>query len=643
MCGLTGIYDPNHQLNEQSLFGLVRQMATAIVHRGPDGRGFWATPIGDVAFGHRRLAVIDLTDAGHQPMTSADGRWTVAYNGEMYNTGAIRELLGEIQYRGRSDTEVLVEAFSQWGVERTVREINAMFAFAAWDSHENELWLGRDRFGEKPLYYGWHGEILLFGSELKALVAVPGFSPEIDRQALGALIRQIAIPAPSTIYRGIKKLTPGSVLRVKGSEEELILVRYWDPETAARETVVKGPRGDEVVAELEALLTDVVKSRMESDVPLGAFLSGGVDSSTVVALMQKASTQQVKTFTIGFQEAGYDESPHARAVAQHLQTDHTEMLLTSQDALSVIPQLPRIYDEPFADSSQIPTYLVSALAKEHVTVALSGDGGDELFGGYDRYQVFERLGKIKGRIPRSVLATAGSTLGLLSVESWNKIGSSRLGKFAPGSAQTRTGEKVHKLSKLLKSRSDSDLYQQLMSVNLNPASLVIGYIEPVLDVDAFVGRSLFENAMMADTYSYLPNDILTKVDRASMAVSLEVRVPLLDPDVFEFAWSLHPEDRVKNGVGKWPLRQVMNRFVPAELVERPKMGFGVPINVWLRGELRTWASELLDSQLIREQGFFHVEPIERMWREHLDGEADRSNELWPILMFQAWFQEWHTQ
>jgi asparagine synthase (glutamine-hydrolysing) len=643
MCGVVGVFSPNQDMNVDVLIQMIGAMTSRVVHRGPDGGGLWAAPSGGAAFGHRRLSVIDLTEAGHQPMTSADGRWTVAYNGEMYNTGAIRELLGEIQYRGHSDTEVLVEAFSQWGVERTVREINAMFAFAAWDSHENELWLGRDRFGEKPLYYGWHGEVLLFGSELKALLAVPGFSPEIDRQALGSLIRQIAIPAPSTIYRGIKKLTPGSVLRVKAAEEELIPVRYWDPQTAARQTVVKSPRGDEVVDEFEALLTDVVKSRMESDVPLGAFLSGGVDSSTVVALMQKASTQQVKTFTIGFQEAGYDESPHARAVAQHLETDHTEMLLTSQDALSVIPQLPRIYDEPFADSSQIPTYLVSALAKEHVTVALSGDGGDELFGGYDRYQVFERLGKIKGRVPRSVLATAGSTLGLLSVETWNKIGSSRLGKLAPRSAQTRTGEKVHKLSKLLKSRSDSDLYQQLMSVNLNPASLVIGYVEPVDDVDAFVGQSLFENAMMTDTYSYLPNDILTKVDRASMAVSLEVRVPLLDPDVFAFAWSLHPEDRVKNGVGKWPLRQVLNRFVPAELVERPKMGFGVPINVWLRGELRTWASELLDSQLIREQGFFHVEPIERMWREHLDGEADRANELWPILMFQAWFQEWHAQ
>jgi asparagine synthase (glutamine-hydrolysing) len=643
MCGLSGIFNPNSEINKDVLLGIIKGMTISLIHRGPDGVGQWVGLDGQVAFGHCRLSVIDLTDAGNQPMTSADGRWTVAYNGEMYNTGEIRGLLGGIQYRGHSDTEVLVEAFSQWGVERTVREINAMFAFAAWDSQKNELWLGRDRFGEKPLYFGWNGKVLLFGSELKALLAVPGFSPEIDRQALGMLVRQIAIPGPGTIYRGIKKLSPGSLLRVKGTEEELLPIRYWDPATVARETPVNKPRGDEVVDELEALLTDVVKSRMESDVPLGAFLSGGVDSSTVVALMQKASTQQVRTFTVGFQEAGYDESPYARAVAQHLQTDHTELQLGSADALSVIPKLPRIYDEPFADSSQIPTYLVSALAKEHVTVALSGDGGDELFGGYDRYQVFERLGKLKGRVPRSVLSTAGSTLGLLSVETWNKLGASRLGKFAPRPAQIRTGEKVHKMSKLLKSRSDADLHQQLMSVNQDPATLVIGFLEPVAEVSTLIGRTRFEDAMMTDTYSYLPNDILTKVDRASMAVSLEVRVPLLDPDVFSFAWALHPEDRVKNGVGKWPLRQVLSRYVPAELIERPKMGFGVPINTWLRGELRTWASELLDSQLIREQGFFYAEPIEKMWREHLAGEADRASELWPILMFQAWYQEWHLQ
>jgi asparagine synthase (glutamine-hydrolysing) len=407
-------------------------------------------------------------------------------------------------------------------------------------------------------------------------------------------------------------------------------------------TEVNPPRGEEVVDELEELLTAVVKSRMESDVPLGAFLSGGVDSSTVVALMQKSSSQQVKTFTIGFSEAGYDESPHAKAVAQHLQTDHTELKLTASDALAVIPKLSRIYDEPFADSSQIPTYLVSALAREHVTVALSGDGGDELFGGYDRYRVFERLHKYRNAIPQTVLKTSGKLLGSLSIETWNKIGRSPISAIAPKSVRVRTGERVHKLSKLLQSRGDGDLYEQLSSVNPDPASLVIGYVEQTSEIERTFYRSSFEDAMMTDTYNYLPDDILVKVDRASMAVSLEVRVPLLDPELFSFAWGLHPDDRVKNGIGKWPLRQLLNRYVPAEIVERPKMGFGVPINKWLRGELRGWASELLDGQLLREQGYFHAEPIVQMWDEHVSGRADRSAELWPILMFQAWYQEWHS-
>ena len=406
---------------------------------------------------------------------------------------------------------------------------------------------------------------------------------------------------------------------------------------------MNAPRGEEVVDELEELLRSVVKSRMESDVPLGAFLSGGVDSSIVVALMQKSSAQQVKTFTIGFEEAGYDESPHAKAVAQHLQTDHTELKLTANDALAVIPKLPRIYDEPFADSSQIPTYLVSALARQHVTVALSGDGGDELFGGYDRYRVFERLHRYRNAIPQSILKTSGKALSSLSVETWNKIGSSPIAAVAPKSVRVRTGERVHKLAKLLQSSGDGDLYQQLLSVNTDPASLVIGYEESHVEGVHSSHRSSFEDAMMTDTYEYLPDDILVKVDRASMAVSLEVRVPLLDPDVFSFAWGLHPDDRVKNGIGKWPLRQLLNRYVPAEIVERPKMGFGVPINKWLRTDLRSWASDLLDGQLLRQQGYFHAEPIVRMWEEHVSGTADRSSELWPVLMFQAWLQEWHSQ
>jgi asparagine synthase (glutamine-hydrolysing) len=643
MCGISGVFDQNQQLGLGELYKTVEKMTGALVHRGPDDSGLWIDAAGRIAIGHRRLSIIDISVAGKQPMVSANGRWVIAYNGEMYNTSKIRELLGEMKYRGHSDTEVLVEAFAQWGVEATISRINAMFAFAAWDTQENELWLARDRFGEKPLYYGWHGNVLLFGSELKALAAVEGFSLDIDRQALGMLIRKISIPAPSTIYRGIRKLTPGSLLRIRGGQERPEPVKYWDPATVASDTPVNAPRGEEVVDELEELLTSVVKSRMESNVPLGAFLSGGVDSSTVVALMQKSSSQQVKTFTIGFSEAGYDESPHAKAVAQHLQTDHTELKLTANDALAVIPKLSRIYDEPFADSSQIPTYLVSVLARQHVTVALSGDGGDELFGGYDRYRVFERLHRYRNAIPQSILKTSGKVLSSLSVETWNKIGSSPIASLAPKSVRARTGERVHKLAKLLQSSGDGDLYQQLLAVNRDPASLVIGFEESQVESVHSSNRSSFEDAMMTDTYDYLPDDILVKVDRASMAVSLEVRVPLLDPDVFCFAWGLHPDDRVKNGIGKWPLRQLLNRYVPAEIVERPKMGFGVPINKWLRNELRDWASDLLDGQLLQQQGYFHADPIVRMWDEHVSGAADRSSELWPVLMFQAWLQEWHPQ
>ena len=643
MCGLTGVFDPNLELGPDSLGQMVVEMTAAIRHRGPDDQGVWVEPGGRIAFGHRRLSIIDLSAAGQQPMVSANSRWVIAYNGEMYNTRSIRESLGEIKYRGHSDTEVLVEAFARWGVEHTVSQINAMFAFAAWDTQENELWLARDRFGEKPLYYGWHGNVLLFGSELKALAAVNDFSPEIDRQALGMLVSRSSIPAPHTIYKGVKKLTPGSLLRIRGGQDRPEPVRYWDPGSVALNTEVKKPRGKEVVDELEELLTSVVQSRMESDVPLGAFLSGGIDSSTVVALMQKSSSQQVKTFTIGFDEAGYDESSYAKAVAQHLGTNHTEVKLTASDALAVIPKLPTIYDEPFADSSQIPTYLVSALARQHVSVALSGDGGDELFGGYDRYRVFERMQKLRGFIPRPVLNAGGKALGSLSIEAWNKVGQSSIARRAPRSVRVRTGERVHKLSKLMQSRSDQDLYEQLLSVNSTPASLVIGYEEPLERTVQGKGRSDFEDAMMNDTYSYLPNDILVKVDRASMAVSLEVRVPLLDPDVFAFAWGLNHADRVHNGVGKWPLRELLNRYVPVEMVDRPKMGFGVPINKWLREELQGWASELLDRQLIREQGYLHADPICRMWEEHVSGTADRSVELWPVLMFQAWLQEWHTK
>ena len=381
---------------------------------------------------------------------------------------------------------------------------------------------------------------------------------------------------------------------------------------------------------------------MESDVPLGAFLSGGIDSSIVVALMQQRSTNPVKTFTIGFDEDGYDESAHARAVADHLGTDHTELRLSASDALAVIPRLPRIYDEPFADSSQIPTFLVSELARQRVTVALSGDGGDEIFGGYDRYRIFQRMEKIQRRIPHSILRVSGNALEAIPMDFLNRLGNSSVAGLAPKAFRVRTGERVHKLAKILKATGGLGLYEELLSVNFDPGNLVIGFEDHQRKNHKYGWKSSFENAMLVDTVDYLPNDILVKVDRASMANSLEVRVPLLDPEVFDFAWKLNPADRVRDGIGKWPLRQLLKRYVPSEIIERPKMGFGVPIGKWLRTDLRGWADSLLDAQLINKQGYFYAEPITKMWAEHKSAVADRSTELWPILMFQAWLQEWHS-
>jgi asparagine synthase (glutamine-hydrolysing) len=640
MCGIAGIFDPDCFLGATTMERRVKEMSMAIRHRGPDAGNVWISTDGSVAFGHRRLSIIDLTEAGSQPMVSADGRWTITYNGELYNTAAIRKMLGHTDYRGHSDTEVLLQAISQWGVELTLARINAMFAFAVWDEREQELWIARDKFGEKPVYYSWHEGCLVFGSELKALMPLENFSPNIDRQSLGQLIQRSMIPSPNTIYEGVMKLSPGSYLRISKDVLNSDQHRYWDPSAVASALRVKSERGEDAVDELEELLETAVKARMVSDVPIGAFLSGGVDSSTVVALMQKSSSQQVKTFTIGFDEQGYDESPYARKIATCLQTDHIEMKLTAKDAVGIITQLSRIYDEPFADSSQIPTCLVSMLAKQDVTVALSGDGGDELFGGYDRYQVFDKLGRLQNLAPSAVLYAGGRVLSSIPSETLNKIGTSKLGKMAPPSLTVRLGERAHKLARILQSGNKSVLYQDLISANLSPEELVVGYI-PADRRSREVSRdSTIETAMMIDTYEYLPDDILVKVDRASMASSLEIRVPLLDSHIFDYAWSLNSADRFDNGVGKSPLRKLLRRHIPNELINRPKMGFGVPINKWLRSELRDWASELLDETLIREQGYFHPEPIKMMWAEHLSGTLDRSVQLWPILMFQAWLQEW---
>ena len=554
------------------------------------------------------------------------------------------EAKGEVAWRGHSDTETLLAGFDAWGVRQTVERCIGMFAFAVWDKALRVLTLARDRLGEKPLYYGWQGSganrAFLFGSELKALKAHPAFSAGIDRGALCLLLRYNAIPAPYSIYEGIAKLDPGCMLSLSLDRPEPQISQYWSLPEVARAGVAKRFSGlpEAAVDQLDDLLKDAVRQQMVADVPLGAFLSGGIDSSAVVALMQAQSNRPVKTFTIGFDDAGYNEAVHAKAVAKHLGTDHTELYVQPQQARDVIPRLPTLYCEPFSDSSQIPTFLVSQLARQHVTVSLSGDAGDELFAGYNRYQMTDRLWRRLERIPRPVRALLAWGITSVSPGGWDS-----LARFIPGASGYRVfGDKLHKGAGVLASGSVDDLYLGLVSHQTRPESWVIGGHEPPTKLTglrpALEGLSPVERMMALDAISYLPDDILTKVDRAAMGVSLESRVPFLDHRVVEFAWTLPLEYKLRDGQTKWPLRQVLYRYVPKELIERPKMGFGIPLDVWLRGPLREWAEALLDEARLKREGYFHPAPIREKWIEHLSGSRNWSHHLWDVLMFQAWLE-----
>jgi asparagine synthase (glutamine-hydrolysing) len=621
----------------------VQQMSETLLHRGPDDGGTWVDAEVGIALGHRRLSILDLSPEGHQPMHSACGRYVIVFNGEIYNFLELRrelEALGH-RFRGRSDTEVMLASFSQWGLERAVQRFNGMFAFALWNCQERILHLGRDRLGEKPLYYGCIGETFLFGSELKALKAHPKFQAEINRDALALFVRHNCIPAPYSIYQGIYKLPPGTVLTWKGFGD-LTTLPYW----SAREVVEFGTSkpfvgsDSEAIAKLETLLQDAVALRMAADVPLGAFLSGGIDSSTVVALMQTQSTRPVKTFSIGFYEDAYNEAKDAKAVAQHLGTDHTELYVAPEEAIAVIPKLPTLYDEPFSDSSQIPTFLVSQLAKQRVTVSLSGDGGDELFGGYNRYFWGRSIWQKIGWMPQNLREVAAHALTILSPQIWNQLFTSFGLLLPPVLRQRNPGDKLHKLAEILAVDSPDTMYKGLVSHWKEPESLVLGSLEPfttLTDPQKWARLPDFTQRMMfLDTVTYLPDDILVKVDRASMGVSLEARVPFLDHRLVEFVWQIPLEMKIRNGQGKWLLRQVLYKYVPQKLIERPKMGFGIPIDQWLRGPLRDWAEALLDEKRLREQGFFNPQPIREKWMEHLSGDRNWQYYLWDILMFQAW-------
>jgi asparagine synthase (glutamine-hydrolysing) len=648
MCGLAGFVDRRRGQEADALRATAARMADALRHRGPNDAGVWADAEAGVALGFRRLSIIDLTAEGHQPMHSASGRYVLAFNGEVYNFESLRRELdaggAAPAFHGHSDTEVMLAAFEAWGVEAAVRRFVGMFAFALWDRRERKLHLCRDRLGEKPLYYGWAGEVFLFGSELKALRSHPAFRGEIDRDALALYLRHSCIPAPHSIYKTVRKLPPAAVLTLdlERPEADAAPVPYWSARQVAEDGAADPLTGSEVdcLDRLEHLLRDAVRQEMVADVPLGAFLSGGVDSSVVVALMQAQSPRPVKTFTIGFHEDQYNEAVYAKSVAKHLGTDHTELYVTPDEAMAVIPRLPNIYDEPFADASQVPTFLVSQLAVRSVTVSLSGDGGDESFAGYTRYLRAEAVWNAARRVPRGLRGGAAGALSALSARGWDRAFAAVRPVLPRRLARYAAGDKVHKFADALRSATDPEtFYHCLMSKWTRSDRVALGACPPdPAPAKAGAAADFVPRLQAYDMATYLSDDILTKVDRAGMAVSLEVRAPLLDHRVVEFAGRVPPGMRARDGKGKWLLRQLLYRHVPRELVERPKMGFVVPIGAWVRGPLREWAESLLDERRLLREGYFDPVPVRRKWAEHLSGRRDWQRELWDVLMFQAWLE-----
>lgn len=646
MCGIAGFIDPKHLLATDACISVLERMSGTLVHRGPDGSGHWHDAQAGVGLGHRRLSVIDISEAGRQPMHSHSGRYVVAFNGEIYNFRQLRQEL-ESQasenlggWNGHADTEVLLAAIETWGLEDSLNRFNGMFAFALWDRKERALHLVRDRLGEKPLYYGLSNNVFLFASELKALRAHPAWRGEVDRDALALLMRHNYIPAPHSIYRDIRKLVPGSVLSLPAAgnfacSQPWKIQSYW----SLKEVAEAGSRNlfegsdEEAVLHLETLLKDSVRLRMEADVPLGAFLSGGIDSSLTVAIMQELSSRPVKTFTIGFGEKKYNETEFARPIAEHLGTEHTEVYATPEKALQVIPRLPVIFDEPFADTSQISTFLVAELARRHVTVSLSGDGGDELFAGYSHYLWGQEIWRNVGWIPAEVRKSLAGWLCRLS---------SRVAHYKPP-LQLGTlnfGSRLYKLSHVIDASSQDQAYLKLLSNWQDPAALVLDSKESstiFTDRDQWAELTeMLQRMLFFDTAVYLPDDILVKVDRASMATGLEARVPFLDHRVVEFAWQLPPAMKMRGRQGKWIPRRLLGRYLPDGLFKRPKMGFGTPIGTWLRGPLREWGESLLDEKKLREGGMFNPGPIREKWTEHLAGQRNWQYHLWGVLMFQAW-------
>jgi asparagine synthase (glutamine-hydrolysing) len=642
MCGISGIWERNG-CSLQDLERRISAMTQTLSHRGPDDSGVWLSQEASIAFGQRRLAIIDLSPSGHQPMISANGRYAITFNGEIYNFRELRtELEGRgVQFRGHSDTEVIVEGFAQWGVKSTIARLNGMFAIAAWDAGERQLFLARDRMGEKPLYWAIFDGLVLFGSELKALRVHPGWKPSLNRGAIAAFLRHHYVPGPFTIYEDVYKVPPAGFVKIASSCGPEVGA-YWD----LAGVVAQGQRNtiradeEELVDELDALLQDAVSRRMVADVPLGAFLSGGYDSSTVVALMQRASRRPVRTFTISFENAAFDESKHAEAVARHLGTEHTTFPVSGAEALDVVPKLAEMYDEPFADSSQIPTHIVSALTRMRVTVALSGDGGDELFSGYALYRWTDAVWRPSAKVPLALRRLASSSIRVVPPSVFDRIA-----RYVPYFRRVpQVGQKAHRLAHILSASSIDSVYYQVVSHHQNPDNLVKGSQEVRT---ACWGQNLkallpdpVDRMRYLDMCTYLPDDILTKVDRASMAVALEVRAPLLDHRLVEWIWKLPSVQNARAQRPKHLLRRVLARYVPDGLVERPKMGFGVPLADWLRGPLRDWAEDLMNEASLSAGDIFDVEAIRSLWAEFLSGDNGRYFLIWSILMFQAWHRRW---
>jgi len=668
MCGITGIFgNPRHLELEHS----VKRMTDSLYHRGPDDSGVWVNNSECIALGHRRLSIIDLSPAGHQPMMSDCGRYMISFNGEIYNHLELRKKLENhsssvtsqtqdketISWKGHSDTETLLAAIEQWGIEETLRRSVGMFAISLWDKRERKLILARDRMGEKPLYYGWCHGSFLFASELKAFKQYPGFNNEIDRNVLALYFRYNYVPSPYSIYKGIYKLEPGCLLtidlngvktpiqeapREPTNQPGFSISRWWSLQQAAETGQSKLITNEQdVLEQLESRLCESIKLQSIADVPLGAFLSGGIDSSLIVALMQSQSNMPIKTFTIGFNEQGYDEAVYGRAVAKHLNTDHTELYVSAEEARAVIPKLHELYDEPFADSSQIPTFLVSTLARQHVTVALSGDAGDELFGGYNRYFWSRKIWKCVAWLPYGARNTLAHAITALPTHKWDLMYELINNHLRDEQRINLFGDKLHKMAGMMKSVKSLDgLYFSLVSGWKQPTAVVLHTKEPdTLNTESSKWPSFSDHEhlmMYLDSMTYLPDDILCKVDRASMRVSMETRVPFLDHRVIELAWRLPLDMKIRDGQGKWALRQLLYKYVPSELIERPKQGFSIPLGEWLRGPLRNWAENLLDPVRLKQEGFLRYEPIHKKWTEHLSGKRNWEHQLWSVLMFQAW-------